>query len=161
MTYPLLCASKASGDDGERAPWLAIIIAFLTTLAFFALHEVARELEDPFLHPPNEAPIGAVQTSFNKRLVSIWSGLESLYRQQSDTGLVGLDASTAVRLRDKWAMRHHGEIMISPSGGDIELTDQGDRKSRRRESVLQSVRQVRERLQIQKVPGLGAVQMVS
>ena len=58
-------------------------------------------------------------------------------------------------------MRHHGEIMTSPSGGDIELTDQGRMKSQRRGSVLESVRQVRERLQIQKVPGLGAVQMVS
>ena len=82
------------------------------------------------------------------------------YRAQTATGLVGVGATTASHLRDKWAMRHHGEIMLSPSGGDIELTDQGATKSRRG-SVLHSVRQVRERLQIQKIPAFGAVQMVS
>ena len=34
--------------------------------------EVARELEDPFIHPPNEAPLVAVQQSFNARLLSGW-----------------------------------------------------------------------------------------
>ena len=36
------------------------------------MYQVARELEDPFIHPPNEAPLVAVQRSFNARLLCGW-----------------------------------------------------------------------------------------
>ena len=42
-------------------------------------HQVARELEDPFIHPPNEAPLVAVQRSFNARLLCGWGLLTASY----------------------------------------------------------------------------------
>jgi hypothetical protein len=68
-------------------------------------------MQDPFIHPPNEAPIGAVQSSFNKRLLSTWSTLEAMYTSSSrhrHVGLVGVDSSTAAGLREAWLLRRHG-----------------------------------------------------
>ena len=50
--------------------WLSPALTFVTVLTYFAFHEVARELEDPFLHPPNQLPFGALQTNFNTRLTA-------------------------------------------------------------------------------------------
>ena len=66
VSYPVVACSQASGEviqdsDGPytpvRAAWLAPIITFFTVLTYFAFHEVARELEDPFLHPPNQVSL--------------------------------------------------------------------------------------------------------
>ena len=51
---------------------MAAVVSFCCVFFLFALNEVARELEDPFIHPPNEAPLVAVQQSFNARLLSGW-----------------------------------------------------------------------------------------
>lgn len=63
----------SAGEDPPAAlweiSWLSPALTFVTVLTYFAFHEVARELEDPFLHPPNELPIQAMQTSFNTRSV--------------------------------------------------------------------------------------------
>jgi len=69
-TYPLLASAKASGYEGVYALWLAPSLSFVVVLCYFSLHEVARELEDPFVHPPNEAPLVSMQQSFNARLVA-------------------------------------------------------------------------------------------
>jgi predicted membrane chloride channel (bestrophin family) len=57
LTFPILSTSKSNGEEGEDAPWLAILISIITTMSFFSLHEVARELEvrtrgDPAAVPP-------------------------------------------------------------------------------------------------------------
>ena len=63
-TFPLVAASKASGNEADgRAFWLAPLITFIAVSTYFLLHEVARELEDPFLHHPNEAPLAHYQRS--------------------------------------------------------------------------------------------------
>jgi len=79
VTYPLLACSKASGFEGIYAHWLAPTLSFVVVLSYFGLYEVARELEDPFIHPPNEAPLVAVQRSFNARLLCGWGLLTASY----------------------------------------------------------------------------------
>ena len=52
-------------------------------------HKVARELEDPFVYPPNDLPSGAMQYAFNDRLMSTWDGLRCRHNKSgrhSDTG---------------------------------------------------------------------------
>ena len=64
---------------GPRVCNALLILCFVQIISPLHLHhistispEVARELEDPFIHPPNEAPLVAVQQSFNARLLSGW-----------------------------------------------------------------------------------------
>ena len=44
------------------------IFTFIVVWAYWSLHEVARDLEDPFMHEPNELPLPALQLAFNMRL---------------------------------------------------------------------------------------------
>jgi len=53
---------------------LACGINFLTILCFVSLHEVARELESPFLNVPNDLPLTTYQAHFNESLLSTYSG---------------------------------------------------------------------------------------
>ena len=41
-------------------PWLLATFTFIASLTFWLLHEVARDLEDPFLYEPNELPLPCV-----------------------------------------------------------------------------------------------------
>ena len=51
--FPLLLSTFA--NDGEnRYIWMAPLITFVTVTSFTVLHKVARALEDPFVHPPND-----------------------------------------------------------------------------------------------------------
>lgn len=59
--------------------------------------QVARELEDPFIHPPNEAPLVAMQKSFNTRLLTCWDSLDRMYADERvpyGMGGLGLRAVT-------------------------------------------------------------------
>ena len=38
------------------------------------MHEVARTLEDPFVHPPNHLPAMEIQEEFNSRILAAWDG---------------------------------------------------------------------------------------
>lgn len=54
--------------------WFAITMNFTTVLCFLGLHEVARELENPFRNVPNELPILTFQAQYNEALVTMYSG---------------------------------------------------------------------------------------
>mmetsp|Transcript_13227 Transcript_13227/g.21909 ORF Transcript_13227/g.21909 Transcript_13227/m.21909 type:complete len:444 (-) Transcript_13227:76-1407(-) len=53
---------------------LACVLNFTTVLCFMGLHEVAREIENPFLHVPNNLPLTTFQAQFNEALVTTWAG---------------------------------------------------------------------------------------
>lgn len=48
--------------------WFACIMNTLTVLCFLGLHEVARELENPFINVPNDLPLCTFQVS----LLNLW-----------------------------------------------------------------------------------------
>ena len=50
-------------------PWLSATFAFIASLTYWLLHEVARDLEDPFLYEPNELPLPRKQHLFNERIL--------------------------------------------------------------------------------------------
>lgn len=65
LSVPLLMAAWIDET------WLVFLMAFLSVWTYWTLNEVARDLEDPFLHDPNELPFPALQHSFNTRLISV------------------------------------------------------------------------------------------
>ncbi|KAK9864551.1 hypothetical protein WJX84_008203 [Apatococcus fuscideae] len=50
--------------------WLAIIIDFFSVQAYWALNEVARDVEDPWVYEPNDLPLARLQYQLNERLVA-------------------------------------------------------------------------------------------
>lgn len=70
------------------------------------MHEVARELEDPFTHPPNDLPAVDLQAEFNQRLLTAWDGcgagdaVGGLGELRATDGVEELMASRAQRQRD-------------------------------------------------------------
>ena len=49
-------------------------LTFLTVTCLAGLHEVARELENPFRNVPNEIPLCTLQAQFNEALIVLYSG---------------------------------------------------------------------------------------
>ena len=50
------------------------IINFVTVLCFAGLHEVSRELENPFKNVPNDIPLNNLQAQYNEALMVMFTG---------------------------------------------------------------------------------------
>lgn len=76
-TFPLVLACFAVDDMGtsQWTAWAGPLLAFITVTAYAGLHKVARALEDPFVHPPNDLPAVALQRAFNERLLTSWDAM--------------------------------------------------------------------------------------
>lgn len=46
----------------------------MTVMSFTGLHEVARELENPFMNVPNDLPCNNFQGQFNEALMTMFAG---------------------------------------------------------------------------------------
>ena len=54
--------------------WIGSLMSFMTVTCLAGLHEVARELENPFRNVPNEIPLCTLQAMYNEALVTMFSG---------------------------------------------------------------------------------------
>jgi len=54
--------------------WNGSTFTFLTVLSLTGMHEVARELENPFRNNPNDLPLCTMQAQFNEALMTIFVG---------------------------------------------------------------------------------------
>jgi predicted membrane chloride channel (bestrophin family) len=54
--------------------WMGALITFFAVTCLAGLHEVARELENPFRNVPNELPLVTLQAMFNEGLITIYAG---------------------------------------------------------------------------------------
>lgn len=61
-------------DEYSKNIYLGAILTFLTVSCLAGLHEVGRELENPFRNIPNEIPLCTLQAMFNESLVTLYSG---------------------------------------------------------------------------------------
>jgi len=52
------------------SPALGPALCFVTILCYYGLNEVARDLEEPFLYPPNDLPCSTFQDDLNLRLLA-------------------------------------------------------------------------------------------
>mmetsp|Transcript_888 Transcript_888/g.1607 ORF Transcript_888/g.1607 Transcript_888/m.1607 type:complete len:87 (-) Transcript_888:1136-1396(-) len=55
-------------------PYFGGSLNLLTVMCFTGLHEVARELENPFVNVPNDIPLNNFQAQFNEALMMMFSG---------------------------------------------------------------------------------------
>jgi len=53
---------------------IAAIVNTLSVTVFVGLHEVAKELEEPFRNAPNDLPLNNFQAQFNEALLAIYAG---------------------------------------------------------------------------------------
>jgi len=61
-------------DQYTDDAWLGAILTFFTVLCLSGIHEVARELENPFRNVPNELPLVTFQAQYNEALITMYSG---------------------------------------------------------------------------------------
>lgn len=54
--------------------WLAITLTFFTVMCLTGIHEVARDLENPFRNVPNDLPLVTFQAQYNEALLTMYSG---------------------------------------------------------------------------------------
>merc|ERR1712166_70656 len=75
LTVPWIVSAKIGDKAGETADWgskvVCCVVTFMIVLVYFALNEVARDLEDPFNHDPNELPLMVMQRNFNQRIAAL------------------------------------------------------------------------------------------
>jgi predicted membrane chloride channel (bestrophin family) len=68
FTVPLLSEQYVSDT------WLGALLTFLIVACLAGLHEVARELENPFRNVPNDLPLCTFQAFYNEALLIMFSG---------------------------------------------------------------------------------------
>ena len=57
-----------------ETPWLGSLLSFFTVTCLAGLHEVSRELENPFRNVPNDIPVCTLQAMFNEGLITMFAG---------------------------------------------------------------------------------------
>ena len=74
--YVIMCIPSVAilMDQYVEEIWTACILAFLTVTCLAGIHEVARELENPFRNVPNELPLVTLQAQWNETLLVMFSG---------------------------------------------------------------------------------------
>jgi len=134
VSFPLIAAAKMGREaDGWTGSWMPPLLTFLTNLAYFGLHKMARELEDPFVHPPNDLPSLMMQTAFNSRLLTSWDALRSAKDETLTAEMVeSLDASpfgSAYYLWAAWERRlklcERSDAVLTSSGPSKTLDGDG------------------------------------
>jgi predicted membrane chloride channel (bestrophin family) len=61
-------------EEYMRSTIVGGIITFLSVTCLAGLHEVARDLENPFENIPNEIPLTVLQAMFNDSLITVFAG---------------------------------------------------------------------------------------
>jgi hypothetical protein len=61
-------------DQYANELWLSSLLTFFTVTCLAGLHEVARELENPFRNVPNDLPVTTFQAFFNEALLTMYAG---------------------------------------------------------------------------------------
>lgn len=61
-------------DQYTEDSWAGCILTFLTVTALSGIHEVARELENPFRNVPNEIPLATIMAEANEALLTMYAG---------------------------------------------------------------------------------------
>ncbi|KAL9183284.1 hypothetical protein ACHAXT_005071 [Thalassiosira profunda] len=74
FTMTMVVAIPFLMDQYTNILWIGSIITFLTVTCLVGLHEVAREMENPFRNVPNEIPLCTLQAMYNEALVTMFAG---------------------------------------------------------------------------------------
>jgi len=55
--------------------WVGAVFCYFATTTYWALNEIARDIEDPFLYDPNHLPLSWLQYKLNERLLQVLRAL--------------------------------------------------------------------------------------
>jgi hypothetical protein len=61
-------------DQYADSAWFGAFLTFLSVSCLSGIHEVARELENPFRNVPNELPIVTLMAEVNEALITMYAG---------------------------------------------------------------------------------------
>eukprot|EP00873_Tetraselmis_striata_P015796 jgi/Tetstr1/436060/TSEL_024938.t1 len=97
LTAPLMICAYI------KALWLQLLITCLAVSTYWALNEVARDLEDPFVYHPNDLPLAYSQHSLNEAIQAAAFGeqpsLEGLRAMASGWGSVRFASQSGAGMR--------------------------------------------------------------
>jgi len=102
---------------------LAVLLSFFSMLGFFALNEVAQELEDPFGFDPNDLNTTQLHDEYNSRVLSLLPGADPFTRTAvALTGQNPLDPASwaeiteeeVLKPADANEMKHRSAAMSEP-----------------------------------------------
>lgn len=83
----------------------ACILNFVTVLCFVGLHEVARELEQPFRNVPNDLPLTTFQAQYNEALIAMYAGFHpdawSVEEQVTSSAIRGVQGNEGEPTEDE------------------------------------------------------------
>mmetsp|Transcript_10859 Transcript_10859/g.21533 ORF Transcript_10859/g.21533 Transcript_10859/m.21533 type:complete len:507 (+) Transcript_10859:238-1758(+) len=68
LCVPLLLLQYANNK------WMGASITFFTVLSLTGMHEVSKELENPFRNTPNDLPLCTMQAHFNEAMMTMFVG---------------------------------------------------------------------------------------
>ncbi len=74
FVFTVMFAVPLLMDEYSNNIYLGAVLTFLTVTCLAGMHEVARELENPFRNVPNEIPLCRMQALFNESLITLYSG---------------------------------------------------------------------------------------
>ena len=74
FTLVMIFAVPFMIDQYTNMLWMGSIMTFMTVTCLVGLHEVARELENPFRNVPNEIPLCTLHALYNEALVTMFAG---------------------------------------------------------------------------------------
>mmetsp|Transcript_24461 Transcript_24461/g.36490 ORF Transcript_24461/g.36490 Transcript_24461/m.36490 type:complete len:614 (-) Transcript_24461:176-2017(-) len=74
FVFTIMFAVPLLMDEYSNNIYLGALLTFLTVTCLAGMHEVARELENPFRNVPNEIPLVKLQALFNESLITLFSG---------------------------------------------------------------------------------------
>jgi hypothetical protein len=74
FVFTIMFAIPILMDEYASNYYIGGILTFLTVVCLAGLHEVSRELENPFRNVPNEIPLVTFQAMFNEALITLYAG---------------------------------------------------------------------------------------
>jgi len=106
------------------ALWLQMLVTFLAVSTYWALNEVARDLEDPYVYDPNDLPLSYIQHTFNECLQA------AVYGRRPDMKAMTVSSTESVwgpKFTDA-AIQPFGSVgsFPAPAGLHTHPGDQGD-----------------------------------
>jgi len=81
VTITAIVAIPLLTDQYVEQAWLGATLTFLSVTCLVGLHEVARELENPYRNVPNDIPLVTLMAEYNESLSVMYAGFHPDHRR--------------------------------------------------------------------------------
>jgi Bestrophin, RFP-TM, chloride channel len=116
---------------------LGFLLNLVTVMCFAGLHEVARELENPFQNAPNDLPANNLHGQYNEALMSMFTGYHpDAYWEVKEVTIV--EEGSHVQLEQVDSIDVEAIFAGFQDGGETSPTDQaqGEHSSNSNDSMV-------------------------